>query len=76
MMKKINHEMGFYILLTVFMLISWGVVIILYYPLLLKPMDYHDTPVLAAISACVTGGWIGFSIIVLPAFSSRKLFEE
>lgn len=75
-MKKINNEMGMYILFTTVMILSWLIAFFLYYSLLNQPMDYHDMPVFPVLSACFTGGWIVFTIIVLPAFSSHKLFEE
>lgn len=70
-MKKINFQMMNYLIFTILAFIS---------TILLFTFKHEEVEgvvlILSKVSGCLIGGWLAFTMIFLPTFSSFKIFES
>lgn len=72
-MKKINFEMLNYLVFSVLTFVS--VASLLYFNFFHQEWT-KTLNILIPVSGCFAGGWLVFTIIFLPTFSSFKIFEK
>jgi hypothetical protein len=72
-MKKINFEMLNYLVFSVLTFVS--VASLLYFNVFHQERK-DILNVLIPVSGCFAGGWLVFTMIFLPTFSSFKIFEK
>lgn len=71
-MKKINFQMMNYSIFTILVLIS-TIPLFMYF----KQEEVKGIVlILTKLSGCLIGGWLAFTMIFLPTFSSFKIFES
>ncbi|EFG0072519.1 hypothetical protein BK837_004446 [Escherichia coli] len=71
-MKKINFQMMNYLIFSVLVLISAMSFLYVYF----KHSEWEEALlILTSLSGCAFGGWLAFTMIFLPTFSSYKIFE-
>lgn len=71
-MKKINFQMMNYLIFSVLVLISAMSFLYVYF----RHGEWEGVlSILTSFSGCAIGGWLAFTMIFLPTFSSFKIFE-
>ncbi|EKB5677209.1 hypothetical protein OPB01_002546 [Salmonella enterica] len=72
-MKKINFEVLNYLIFSLITLISIISFVVVYYAF----KDWEKVSIIiTGIAGCTTGGWLVFTMIFVPTFSSFSLFEN
>lgn len=72
-MKKINFEMFNYLVFTALTFVSVASLLYLNF----YHQEWKDAlNILIPVSGCLAGGWLVFSMIFVPTFSSFKIVEK